>query len=156
MTCDLNRLRYVGWTEDANPCLQYLFSPQVVQLISNKATQLTMGLDPKNRKLVVVPERICEVISSVYWNNRPATGDIYSRYNIPSHEQENIVQSIIDQTIEIITRNLRNEYGMIDANSKLSAWVQVMGDFNTHGLRQFAPIKVLGKRPETMQFNMNY
>lgn len=153
--CDLNYLRHVGWDE-SNECIKVLFSEKVVNAISQKVTELTLGVDPKNRRIVVPGERICEVISSVYWNYRPATGDIYSRYIIPTNEQDNAVQSIIDQSIEIITSYIRNNFGMKQANEKLSAWVQVMGDFNPHGLRQFPPIKVLGKRPETMQFNMNY
>lgn len=153
--CDLNYMRYVGWSE-SNACIKFLFSRPTINLISRKITELTLGVDPKNRRIVVPDERICEVISSVYWNYRPATGDIYSRYIIPTSEQENAVQSIIDQTIELITSFIRNQFGILQANKQLSAWVQVMGDFNTHGLRQFPPIKVQAKRPETMQFNMNY
>jgi hypothetical protein len=153
--CDLNYLRFVGWSE-SNACVQYLFSKPVVNLISKKVTELTMGVDKKNRPFVVTDDRICEVISSVFWNYRPATGDIYSRYIIPTSEQENAVQSIIDQTIELITSYIKNQYGIVDANQQLSAWVQVMGDFNPHGLRQFPPIKTKDRRPETMQFNMNY
>lgn len=153
--CDLNYVRHVGW-EESNECIKYLFSPMVVNTIAKKATQLTMGVDPKNRPILVPSKTICEVISSVYWNFRPATGDIYSRYIIPTSEQDNMVQSIIDQTIEIIVSYIRNEFGMVQANQQLSAWVQVYGDFNTHGLRQHPPIKVSERRPETMQFNMNY
>mgnify|MGYP000603149350 CR=1 FL=1 len=153
--CDLNYVRHVGWDE-SNECIRYLFSPAVIDSISRKATELTIGVDPKNRPIIVPSERICEVVSSVYWNYRPATGDIYSRYIIPNNEQTNSVQNIIDQSLEIIVSYIRNNFGIKESNEKLSAWVQVLGDFNTHGLRRHDIIKVLGKRPETMQFNMNY
>jgi hypothetical protein len=154
-TCDLNYMRYVGWSEN-NDCIKSFFSPQTIALISKKVTELTRGVDKFNRSIIVPDERICEVMSSVYWAYRPATGDIYSRYIIPTREQDNAVQSLIDQTIEIITSNIRNQLGMEQNNEMLSAWIQVYGDFNAGGLRQHSQIKVLGKRPATMQFNMNY
>ena len=45
---------------------------------------------------------------------------------------------------------------MEQQNEKLSPWVQVYGDFSEHQLRSHPPIKILEKRPSTMQFNMNY
>lgn len=153
--CDYNYLRYAGWSE-SNPCIKILFSPETVNLISKKVTELTIGVDEKNRKIVVPNYIICSVLDANYRNYRAPVGDIHSRYIIPNTDQGSMVQSIIDQTIEVITNNIRNQLGMEQANRKLSAWVQVYGDFNTHGLRQFPPIKVLERRPAVMQFNMNY
>lgn len=153
--CDFNYIRHVGWSE-SNACIQEYFSPQTVDLISKQVTKLTLGVDPKNRPIVVPKERICEVMDGVFQRYTPPVGDIYSRYIITSPENKNMVQSMIDQTIEIITEYIRSELGMEQANEKLSAGVQVYGDFNTAGLRQHAPIKVQDKRPSTMQFNMNY
>lgn len=152
---DFNYQRYVGWDEN-NECFKSFFSSETVSLISRKVTHLTKGVDVKNRSIVVPDVRITEVMDGVYQGYRPTTGDIYSRYIIPNHEQGNMVQSMIDQTIEIIVSTIRNTLGMEQNNQRLSAWVQVYGDFNTNGLRQYAPIKVLGKRPAQMQFNMNY
>jgi hypothetical protein len=45
---------------------------------------------------------------------------------------------------------------MDECNSKLSAWTTILGDFNEHGLRRHAPIKLREKRPMPMAFNMNY
>ena len=153
--CDFNYLRYPGWSE-GNLCIRELFSPETIQLISRKVTELTRGVDSKNRKIIVPDARICEVIDGIYQAFRPPTGDIFSRYIIPNNEQANMVQSIIDQSIEVIVSNIRGQLGMEQQNQTLSAWVTVMGDFNASGLRQFPPIKVQGKRPSTMQFNMNY
>jgi hypothetical protein len=152
---DYNYIRYCGWGED-NKCIIKLFSPETVRMISKKVTELTIGVDYKNRKIIVPDERIYEVLDGTFRAYRPPTGDIYSRYIIPNDNQANMVQSIIDQTIEVITSNIRNQLGMEEQNQKLSAWVQLYGDFSEHQLRQHAPIKILEKRPATMQFNMNY
>lgn len=154
-TCDDNYQRFVGFQEN-NECIRAYFSPNTVNAISKKITQLLMGIHPKNLPIIVPNRTICSVMSSIYSNFKPATGDIYSRYNIPNNEQQNNVQNMIDQVIEIITSQIRNEYGIIEANSKLTIWTTVLGDFNSHGLRQHAPIKVRNKRPNPMSFNMNY
>jgi hypothetical protein len=153
--CDFNYLRYVGW-EQNNACFKKYFSEQTINIISRKVTELTMGVDPYNRKIIVPRERICEVMDGVYKNFRPSTADIYSRYNIPNDDQVDLVQSMIDQTIEIITDFIRNEIGIEENNKKLSAWIQLYGDFNIGGLRQTPIIKIREKRPAVMQFNMNY
>lgn len=154
-TCDLNYLRHVGW-DQSTAGIQQLYSKDTIKTISKKITELTRGVDKLNRQIIVPDIRICEVIDGVYQGFRPPTGDIYSRYVVPNDQQASMVQSIIDQTIEVITNHIRNEIGIEQANQKLSAWVQVLGDFNTHNLRQFPPIKVKEKRPNVMQFNMNY
>jgi hypothetical protein len=153
--CDFNYLRHPGWDESTE-CIKKYFSRETVDLISRQVTKLTMGVDPKNRPIIVPRERICEVMDGVYQSYTPPVGDIHTRYIITSPENKNMVQSMIDQTIEVITEYIRTELGMEQANAKLSAWVQVYGDFNTSGLRQHAPIKVRDKKPSTMQFNMNY
>lgn len=155
-TCDYNTKRYIGWKNSVRECTRVYFSKETVDLISRKVTELTMGVDPHNRKIVVPPVRICEVMDGIYQGYRPPVGDIYSRYIVPNNEQENMVQSMIDQTIEVIVSNIRNSLGIEQANEKLSAWVQVYGDFNTNGLRQHSPIKTLHKRPNPMEFHMNY
>jgi len=153
--CDYNYMRFVGWQE-SNPCLKMLYSPPTIRMISKKITQLTKGVDHLNRDLVVPDEIICQTIDGIYNQYRPNTGDIFTRLHIESDASDNIYQNIIDQVIEIITSGLRNDYGMDNANYSLSSWVQVLGDFNTHGLRAHPIIKVRDKRPSTFQFQMNY
>ena len=153
--CDYNYLRYVGWDQN-NECFRKYYSKETIDMISKKVTELTRGVDPKNRKIIVPDARICEVMDGIYNNFRPATGDIYSRYIVPNNQQANMVQSMIDQTIEVITDFIRNEIGIEQNNQKLSAWVQVYGDFNPHNLTQVPPIKTRERRPATMQFHMKY
>ena len=153
--CDYNYLRYAGWDENNN-CFKKYYSKDTIDIISRKVTELTKGVDPKNRSIIVPDERICQVMDGIYQNFRPPTGDIFSRYVVPNDQQANMIQSMIDQTIEVITDFIRNEVGIQQANQKLSAWVQVYGDFNPHNLTQVPPIKTREKRPATMQFNMTY
>ena len=153
--CDSNFMRYVGWEE--NSCLQEYFNQKTVDLISKKVTELTLGVDPQNRPIVVADATICSIMSSVQEAFRPPTGDIHTRYIIPSGiSPQSYVQQMINQSIQIITSDVTNNLEMAENNRKLTAWTTVYGDFNEHGLRQHAPIKVLNKRPDPMQFNMNY
>lgn len=151
---DFSFLRYVGWEE--SECLKVLFSKETISTISRKVTELTRGVDKKNRKIIVPDERIYETLDGVFRGFRPPTGDIHTRYIVPNNHQESMVQSIIDQTIEVIVSNIRGQLGIEQGNQDLSTWIQVYGDFNTGNLTQTPPIKTLNKRPSTMQFHMNY
>lgn len=152
---DDNYLRYVGWSEN-NLCIQEFFSVNTVKTISRKVTELTMGVHPENRPILVPDDRIIEVMNSVQDTYQPPVGDIYTRYIVPSGDELSDVQRMIDQTIEIIVSFVRNTIEMEENNKKLTAWTTVYGDFNVHQLRQHAPIKVRNKRPNPMEFNMNY
>jgi len=141
----------------ANDCLRRYFSRDTVRMIQTKVTQLTRGVDPHNRPIVVPEDKILHVMDAIYNTFRPPTGDIYSRYNVPTGTtSESYVQSMIDQTIEIVVSDIRISLGTEQQNEKLSAWTTVLGDFNDQGLRSYAPIKLKVRRPNPMQFNMNY
>jgi len=153
--CDSNYTRHVGYQEN-NECIRKYFAVETINMISRKITELLQGVDPKGRPIIVPNNTICNIMSTVYSNFRPETGDIYSRYIIPTNNQQSYVQNMIDQVIEIITSQVRNELGMIECNSKLTKWTTVLGTFNTHNLTSHPPIKVLQKRPNPMEFQMNY
>tara|TARA_B100001094_G_scaffold327120_1_gene384601 strand:+ start:840 stop:1334 length:495 start_codon:yes stop_codon:yes gene_type:complete len=152
---DQNYLKYTGWSE-SNLCVQQYFSKDTVRTISRKVSELTMGVDPENRTIVVPDNRIIEVMNSVWSGYRPPTGDIYSRYIVPSGDEMSDNQRMIDQCIEIIVSFARNTIGIEENNKKLTAWTTVYGDFNEHQLRQHPPIKIRNKRPNPLEFNMNY
>lgn len=155
--CNDNYTQHVLYTEHDNYCIKKLFGAQTRRTISSKITELLAGVDPQNRPIIVPDKTICSVLDSVYNNFRPATGDIYARYNIPSGvNPENYLQSIVDQTIEIIVSDVKNNMLMEQNNSNMSVWTTVLGDFNEHGLQQHPKIKVRNKRPTPMQFHMRY
>lgn len=153
---DDNFQKHVGYKQN-NVSIQKYFSPETIQTISAKVTELLQGIDPQNRPIIVPDKTISSVMSTIYNNYRPPTGDIYGRYNVPSGtSSESYVQNMIDQVIEVITSDVKNNLGMEECNSKLSIWTTVYGDFNTHGLQQHPKIKVRNKRPTPMLFQMNY
>lgn len=151
---DLNYTRFIGWNQEYQPTDNF-FSQETINLISKKVSELTRGIHPKNKIIIVPDEQIAGVMDSIFRYYRPPTGDIYTRYIIPNDER-NSTSYMIDQVIEVITSHLVTEYKMRENNEKLSAWVQVYGTFNKHNLTQTPPIKTRGRRPAVMQFNMNY
>ena len=137
-------------------CIQKLFSKQSIDRISSKITELLQGVDKNNRPIVIPHKTIASVLSAVYENFRPETGDIYGRYNIPKAGGGNYTSRMIDETINIITTDVKVNLGMEKCNENLSIWTTVLGDFNKHGLRQHPPIKLRERRPQPMAFQMNY
>lgn len=132
-----------------------LFSKANVSQMSKKITELLRGVDKYNRPIIVPDSTIISVMSSVYRDFRPETGDIYSRYVIPN-DDEGYYSKIMNETINIIYLDVKGNLGMDDNNSKLSIWTTVLGDFNEHGLQSHPKIKLREKRPAPLQFNMNY
>jgi hypothetical protein len=147
-------VKHVGFK--SHTCLQQFFSKNNIDKISRKITELLMGVDKNNRPIIVPDKTITSVMSAVYGNFRPETGDIYSRYNIQKSNGQNYVQRMIDEVINIITTDVKVNIGMEEYNKTLTVWTTVLGDFNEHGLRQHPPIKLREKRPMPMAFNMNY
>lgn len=146
-------LSHVGYS-DTNEAIAGYFSPETPKLISSKVTELLRGFYPPG---VIVPcDRVVEVMNDIYRAYRPPTGDIFTRYNIPSNENPNMVDAMINQVIQVIVSDVKNNLLTEQANSKLDNWVILYGNFNKWGLRQHAPISTRQKKPKTMLFNMNY
>lgn len=157
---NLNYTRFVGYDQSVNaifPCTRDFFSQDNINLISTKVTELTIGVHPENKQIVVPEEWILDVMNSVYENYTGGeVGAIYSRLIIPNVQPENGLNTWTNETINLLVSHIRDTYGMIECNQKLTAWTTVYGDFNENGLRSHAPIKIRRKRPQPAQFNMNY
>ena len=152
--CNDQFIKHVGYID--NICIKNLYSKENINKISCKITELLMGVNKDNRPIVVPDKTICSVMSSVYENFRPETGDIYSRYNIPKAEEPDCIQRMIDEVINIITTDVKVNLGMDECNRNLSIWTTVLGDFNLHNLRSHSKIKLRERRPQPMAFQMNY
>lgn len=148
-------IKHVGYSE-YNICMQEFYSRRTIDLISKKVTELLIGVDRKNRPIIVPDKSIASIMNNVYDNYRPETGDIYSRYIIPKNTGYTDTQRMIDMVINIITSDVRNNLEMEENNEKLSIWSTVYGDFNAQGLQQHPKIKLRERRPTPMLFNMNY
>ena len=158
-TKDYNFTKFVGYSNPGknNKCYTDFFSQCTINQISKKVTELTVGVHPENKNIIVPDEWIIDVMNSVYENwSGGSLGSIHSRYTIPNYENENYTRAWVEQTINILISHIRNVYGMIENNQKLTKWTTVLGEFNEGGLRSHAPIKVLNKRPAPFQFNMRY
>jgi hypothetical protein len=146
-------LSHVGYS-DTNEAIKGYFSLETAKLISSKVTELLRDFYPPG---VIVPcERVVDVMNSIYRAYRPSTGDIFTRYNILSGENTNMVDEMINQVIQVITNDIKNNLLTEQSNSKLDNWVVLYGDFNKWGLRQHPPITTREKKPKSMLFNMNY
>ena len=153
--CNDQFIKHVGYSYNTGG-LREFFAKSNIDKISHKITELLMGVLKNNRPIIVPDKTICSVMSAVYESFRPETGDIYTRYNIPKDRGQSYLQTMIDEVINIITTDVKNNLGMDEANSKLSIWTTVLGDFNEHGLRSHSKIRLREKRPMPMQFHMNY
>ena len=151
-----NYTKHVGY-ENYDVCGQEYYSPENVRMISRKVTELLMGVHKDNKPIIVPDTTITSVMNDIYDNYVPSTGDIYTRYVVPNGNNNNsYIQSMIDQVIEVIVSDVKTNMLMQQQNEDLTIWTTVYGSFNDHGLRQHPPIKVRNKRPNPMQFNMNY
>jgi hypothetical protein len=81
---------------------------------------------------------------------------MYGKYLVVDETQRDDYGYIVDKTISLLICGIQTDLEMQDANSKLSIWNTVLGDFNENGLRQFPPIKLRERGPDRMLFHMKY
>ena len=116
--------------------IKKFFSKDHIDIISRKISQLMMGVHPDKKTIRVPDSTIQSVMYNVYNNNR---------WN---------VRDMTDHVIEIITNQIKDEYGQISVNNSLNVWDTIWD--GTQGVRQHAPIKLREKRLPPMQFNVRY
>lgn len=150
---------FVGWsnTSDQDCALNFLLSEENINSLQEVITRSLRDVHPEKKKIVVAKDIIAGVLSNVYrFGTRTNIGDIYTRYIIPQNEDRCDVRTINNQTINIITRQIKDEFEVIENNKRLTVWNTMYGDFNKEGLRAHAPIKIRRKHPQYMAFNMKY
>jgi hypothetical protein len=147
-------VKYVAY--DQTDCgTRKFFSKKHINLISSKVTQLLMGVDHKNRPIIVPDTTIESVMSSVFNSYIPEDTGIIHNKIVSSNKPYSCTQQLTDQVIEIIVNDVKNNLGMEECNRKLSIWDSILGDFNKHGLMPHSHIKLNNRKPP-LQFNMNY
>lgn len=139
-------LRYSG-RECDNP----IFDKNTIKYISQKVTENLEGLDSKNRSIIVPDNTIVNVLDTVYNNYVPSVGGLYKK-NIQYSKYEHVIAHTIDIIVDDVSYNISRDI----CNSNRTIWTTLLGDFNDHKLRSHPPIKIRNKRPQPMQFNMNY
>lgn len=147
--------RYVGYTSE-NPLRAAVFNRPVFDLIKKKVTEMTRGVHPEGKAIVVTDEVIKNRLDQVVEVYIPETGDIYTRFNFNGVGDANYPMQVIDIAINSMVNQIKTEFEANQCNNNLTIWTTVYGDFNEHGLRQHPPIKLNKRRSDRMQFNMNY
>lgn len=137
---------------DTSLNIQALFSMDTIMLISRTVTSNLLDIVPQG--LVVPIEQITNILNALYEAYRPPSGDPMTMYNIVSNENPNAVDALINQAVNVITQQIRDQLVMERNASKLSAWTTVLGENNPHGIRSHPPLKLRNRRPQTMMFNM--
>jgi hypothetical protein len=148
-------MRYVGYEEDYNRNA-FIFTNEHVALIQKEVSRLLRGVDPQGRVIQVTRQVVLDSLDNIASGYLPETGAPYGRYMFDDDCRRNDVASIIGLTINFIASAVKTDLEIQDANSKLTVWTTVLGDFNDQGLRSHAPIKIRERRPDPMMFNMNY
>jgi hypothetical protein len=147
-----NFISYVGYED--NEIIKKYFSQETVNFIS---TTVTTILKQKLQKSIVVTDsNIINVMNDVYRGFRPPTSDIYSRYTILSNENLNMISSMINQVVSIITNQIVNDFEITKNNLNLSKWVIKYGDENPWKIRSHDIIKIRNNKPPAMLFHMKY
>jgi len=148
--------QYVGWNTviEWSSVPRQLFTKRTVRIIQQKVYEyLLRALDKK----IAPSERIVIIaLYGVFENHIPRTGDIYGKFLVVDETQQDDYGYIVDKTISLLIDGIRNDIEMAEANSKLTIWNTVLGDFNENGLRQFPPIKLRNRGPDRMLFHMKY
>jgi hypothetical protein len=145
----MNISQHVGRNDTSNIELRSLFSVENLLKISHIITERLRDLVPEG--LIVPIDMICNVLKALYDAYRPPMGNPMTLYNVVS---DDVCLDLNNQTINIITRQIRDEM-IADQNAKkLTIWTTVLGDQNEHGLRAHSSIKLKQRRPTPMLFNM--
>jgi hypothetical protein len=152
---DDNNLANVGWgiTHDDNLGYRLYFSKQNINFIS---AQIRAQLLKAGFNMIVTDEVITNVMSEILRKHTPFTGDIYTRYIIPTKSPRNDLDNMNNRVINIIVSNIIDEEDARKWNESLSVWDTVLGSFNRKGLNQFTTIRKKDNDYMKGQINFNY
>lgn len=150
----------VGWQDSIanwNPLVRQLFTKQTLNLIRNKVALYTKGVDPKGRTIIPSDRVISEALYSIFRIYQPnEVGDIYSKFTVVNPANRNDYATIVDQTINLLTRGIQADIEMSEQNWKLNIFDTILGDFNKQGLRSHPILYMKERRGDPFLFNMNY
>jgi hypothetical protein len=148
-------MRYVGYDKDYNRNAA-IFTEENVQLIQREVSRLLRGVDPRGRIIQVTKDVVVKALDNIAQGYTPETGAPYGRFMFDDDCRRNDPAAIVTQTINFIVSAVKTDIEIQDANSKLTVWTTVLGDFNEHGIRRHPELKMRERRPDPMMFNMNY
>jgi len=144
------QLKLIGYDVTDNPVVNKFFSKETVDYISERITKLTKGVDERGRDIILPDDKIIHLMNSVYLSYNPKQG--FDQTWTPQEYFNNLVGQTITQSVF----DIKNVLAYEQAFAKYTVWDTVLGENNPRGLRSYAPIKLREKRPNSMEFNMNY
>ena len=148
--------QYVGWATitEWSSLPRQVFTKRTIRIIQQKVYEYLCK--SMQRKIMPSDKVVITALFGVYENLIPRTGDIYGKFLVVDDTQRDDYGYIVDKTISLLIDGIQTDIEMAEANSKLSIWNSVLGDFNENGLRQFPTIKLRNKGPDRMLFHMKY
>jgi hypothetical protein len=148
--------QYVGWATitEWSSLPRQVFTKRTIKIIQQKVYEYLYK--SMQKKIMPSDKVVIIALFGVYENHIPRTGDIYGKFLVVDDTQRDDYGYILDKTISLLIDGIQTDIEMAEANSKLSIWNSVLGDFNENGLRQFPPIKLRNKGPDRMLFHMKY
>lgn len=137
-----NLLKNILYTEDYN-LTKIIFSKKVFDEIQEKCTFHLRGVHPEGKKIVPTFNVINQAVNIVYENYTPSVGDArYGMYLINRDPTEFIVRDIILQSINLIVKQVQDEYDFQSLAKNYSVWNTLRGEFNQYGLMPTPEIKL--------------
>jgi len=145
-------IAHVGY-KDTSLNVRALFSTETLFLISNAVTNNLRDIYAPG--IIVSLALINNVLNALYEAYRTPSGDPITMYNVVSNENPNMVDALINQTINVITGSVKSQLIIERNNFKLNKWDTVLGTHNAQGIRSHPVLKINDKRPQSMMFNMH-
>lgn len=136
------RTAHVMYQTNIDPSV---LSRETMEYVSKRITENLADMG----NIVVPIENIENVMNTLYDNYRFYANPM-SMYHVTSDEPIDLTR----QTINLICRQIRDEFALRHNASKLSIWTTILGDYNEHGLRSHPTLKIRKRKPDTMMFNM--
>ena len=152
---DDNYQRFVGWDKIAPYQGGYdmFFSETNIQFLSNSIHE---ELKKRGFNMVIAPNVLSGLMGSVWRTNVPVRGDLYTLFIIPNEPPNDDLVQLNSRVINIAVNTITDEMENTKANESLSAWTQVLGEFNAHKIRSHPIIKLKENRHRVGFFVMNY
>ena len=136
--------------------MSYEVKSDTIDIIKKKVMKKLNDEFPIETKYLNIPEDLIEtvVINTTQSYISKRIGSIYSKEI--QQDIYNRDQAILNTSILTIYNYYVSQIRQDLCHKNLSIWNSVLGESNQHGLLPHPKIKLNNKRPNSMQFRMNY
>lgn len=141
----MDEKRFVGYKMSNEE--RDLFSPQSIERIAAKAS----GMFKENR-VHFKQDVVRNLLEKNYYDYKPPTTDIYSKYLIKPFTQDSKVDRVVEQTVQMLVSEAQTQILGAQYVNSLDINVLKFAD----DLAAVPQVKLRLKRPQTMAFFQNY